>query len=159
MKKKISIITLMAVMLGPTTVFAWSANIDIKLIQSARALLNGSVWSAEVSGSVKGVEGHEYRKVGGSTRDFKGAWLGVTAIINGEEIDFSAREVNGRFKEKYSVPVEQVAKAGGGEVTWVAKLWEAKIFRSACEQTDKGACSYCRKNGYHMMGQLESARK
>ena len=157
MNKKALVLTLVAVMLISTAVFAASANIKIKIIQTVGGILNGSVWSAEASGSVEGVESHEFRKTGNPTRKFKGAWLGITAIVNGKEIDYPAIEANGRFKEKRSVSPSQVAEAGGGEVTWVAKLWQAKIFRSACEQTNKGACSYCKKNGYHLMGQLDSA--
>lgn len=151
--KKILFMSILILLIIPSSGFAWEAELEIE--HGRLALLDGR-FSVTVSGTVKGVKSNEFDGKREPSRTISGAWLGVTAIINGEEIDFPVRHVNGRIKEKFSVSIEKLASSGGGEIIWIAKLWEGKINSNTCK-LNGSACSYCKKNGYHMMGMLSSA--
>ena len=116
---------------------------------------------ATVYGNYKamdGVMGQEFNGKRSPSRKIKGAWLGVTAVVNGTEIDFSPREVNGKFKVNYTISATQLAKAGGGSPIWIAKLYQFKINKATCE-LNGSACSYCKKNGCHLDGDFAYARE
>lgn len=152
-----------------------------KLIPIALLLINGICFAqeiqikkgigfpltVEVTGSVhKSAECFEYNcKDGqGITMDNRipqqGYFLGVTAIIGGEEMDFAYRvkPVSGRFKETYTLSASALAKGGGGNVTWVAALWRVMEHKNCCAAQNNGrACKYCNKNGFHLESRVTKA--
>ena len=78
---------------------------------------------------------------------YDGLFLGVTAIIDGEEKDFGVRIVNGRFKEEYSISMYDMSD----DIKWIACLWKGKMRKENCAMRNNGnPCQYCRKNGYHL---------
>jgi hypothetical protein len=81
----------------------------------------------------------------------EGLFLGVTAIVGGEEIDFAwkVKPVNGRFKETYEASAPGIIFSGSG-VEWVAALWQGKMTKSYCTYRFNSPCKYCRKNGFHL---------
>lgn len=73
-------------------------------------------------------------------------WLGVTAIIDGREIDLKPKRVSGNFSTFFALPLKESINAVISEVTWIACLWEEKVEQCGCE--------YCRTQGYHLEGRL-----
>ena len=153
---KINIFIIVFILLTfSSNAFAGSAHLEIQ--HGRLDLLSGS-FSVTISGKSGGVRGGEF--IGRRTSTpVDGVWLGVTAIINGEEFDFPVRLVKGKIKEKFTLSLENLASRGGGEIVWVANLWQNKIDSNACELISGSECYYCRKNGYHMHTKITSARE
>jgi len=112
--------------------------------------------SVEVSGIVpRGSECYEYEN-NVTLEDRKvhnGYFLGVTAIVGVEEIDFAykVKPISGRFRERYSISPERFVLTGGPDIIWVASLWRVKIYKNCCAKKNNGsACEYCIQNGFHL---------
>lgn len=94
----------------------------------------------------------------------KGLWLGITAIINGEEIDYACVKVEGHFAHDAPVSLIKLFDTSTNplDVTWVARLWGAKVPADICPYMsghNGQPCKYCKKNGYHMERPIAEARK
>ena len=109
----------------------------------------------EVSGYVpRGYNSYErhYNKNDRATYESNdGLWLGVTAIVGGEEKDFAwkIKPVKGRFKETYKLSASDLVY-GGSDATLIASLWESKVDKEWCGFSQGSSCKYCIKNGFHL---------
>lgn len=116
-----------------------------------------SMLSVEVSGFVPDDKKCTVAEDDGS-REIKeedyisGLFLGVTAIVGGEEKDFAYRiePVDGKFSKEYSIRPSDFASKGSN-VKWVVALYERKVERDLCEKFEGGSpCKYCEENGFHL---------
>lgn len=103
-----------------------------------------------VKGRVPYGSNHVVIQTAGDQTRKKGALLGVTAIINGEDFDFPVEVVKGRFNETYTIPTWKIVQGSASRITWVVSLWRTKFTPLACSQLNGVACSNCKLNGYHL---------
>lgn len=78
-------------------------------------------------------------------------WLGYTVEWNdGYELDYPVKKVKGQFRKTlYFQP------RGPGVRKVTVCLWRYKVSRKQCKKENGKECIHCRKNGYHMEGQVD----
>ena len=79
-------------------------------------------------------------------------WLGYTVRWDdGTEIDYDPIKVKGKFSKQISFAARPQTL---DEV--IVCLWRYKVSKSRCAEDNGGtACQYCKKNGYHMDGNMD----
>ena len=95
---------------------------------------------------------HPFATVSGITRRGK-LWLAYTAYWkDGLEEDYKPIRVgNGKFTKTISYP----SRPEGLDKVIVC-LWRYKVSAKRCAKDNGSACQYCRKNGFHMEGRIDT---
>ena len=82
-------------------------------------------------------------------------WLAWSYEYNGRTVDYKPVQVKGKGKKSITLPLNP---AGNGKL--YVKLWKFKVYSRACAKQNGGRkCQYCKKNGYHMEGRVDSASR
>ena len=95
---------------------------------------------------------HPGATVTGITRKGK-LWLAYTTYWkDGLEIDHKPLRVGkGKFIKTISYPMR---KEGLEKV--IVSLWRYKVSAKRCKKDNGKACNYCKKNGFHMEGRVDT---
>lgn len=79
-------------------------------------------------------------------------WLGCTVHWkDGCHEKHEPVKVSGKFSEKLYFKLRQAELTNA-----TVYLWKRKITKEVCEKDNGSACQYCRENGFHMEGRIDS---